>query len=132
MANRFPTNQSEHDNVIQAAYNGLDKVNHDVYINPRHSNRTSVAGFYPDIIITNKGDNNVKFIIEVETADSINQSEVQQWINFSTKISGTFYLLVPYEHKNKAEVLCRQNGVKARFGTYRKDVWGTINNIQYE
>jgi len=132
MANRLPQNQNEHDNVIQAAYNGLDKVNHEVYINPGQTNRTSVSGVYPDIIITNKGENNVKFIIEVETADSINQSEVNQWRNYSTKISGTFYLLVPFEYRNMTEVLCRQNGIKARFGTYKKDVWGNIFDIQYE
>lgn len=132
MANRFPANQSEHDNVIQAAYNGLDKTGHDVYINPGQTKNTSVAGYYPDIIITNKGDNKVKFIIEVETADSINQNEVEQWINYSTKISGTFYLLVPYASKNVAESLCRQNGIKARFGTYQKDGWGNIINIQYQ
>lgn len=132
MANRFPANQSEHDKVIHAAYNGLDKTKHDVYINPGQTNNTSVAGYYPDIIITNKGEKNVKFIIEVETADSINQNEVQQWINYSTKISGAFYLLVPYNYKHIAETLCRQNGIKARFGTYQKDGWGGIINIQYQ
>lgn len=132
MANRFPLNQSEHDNVIQAAYNGLDKTNHDIYINPGQIKNTSVAGYYPDIIITNKGETTVKFIIEVETADSINKNEVNQWQNYSTKISGTFYLLVPYEYRNIAETLCRQNGIKARFGTYQKDSFNNIINIKYQ
>jgi hypothetical protein len=132
MASRIVSSQSEHDKVIHAAYDELDKVNHDVYINPGQSNKTSVAGYYPDIIITNKGENSVKFIIEVETSDSINQNEVSQWQNFSTKISGTFYLLVPFDCKNIAEILCRQNGIKARFGTYKKDSSGSINSIQYE
>lgn len=124
-------NQSEHDKVIQKAYDGLDKVNHDVYTNPGQSHNTGVDGLYPDIIITNKGDKYVKFCIEVETADSINQNEVSQWRDYSTRIGGTFYLLVPVEYKNKAELLCRQNGIKARFGTYQKDNWGSITNIQY-
>lgn len=131
MAIRIPVNQSEHDSVIQTAYNGLDRVNHDVYINPGQIHNTSVDGLYPDIIITNKEDKFVKFCIEVETADSINQSEVSQWHDYSTRIGGTFYLLVPIDYKSKAELLCRQNNIKARFGTYSKDVWGNITNIQY-
>lgn len=118
MASRNYNNQNEHDSVIQAAYNNLDKLNHRVYINPNQQKNTSINGHYPDLIITLANDNNVKFIIEVETSDSINNTEVQQWRTYS-QLGGTFYLLVPYASKTIAEVLCRQNGIKVRFGTYR-------------
>jgi hypothetical protein len=118
MANRIPNIQNEHDNVIQAAFNNLDKVNHKVYINPNQQKNTSINGSYPDLIITPINDNSVKFIIEVETADSINNGEVQQWKTYS-HLGGIFYLLVPYASKNLAELLCHQNSIKARFGTYR-------------
>jgi hypothetical protein len=118
MANRIPNIQNEHDNVIQAAFNNLDKVNHKVYINPNQQKNTSINGSYPDLIITPINDNSVKFIIEVETADSINNGEVQQWKTYS-QLGGIFYLLVPYASKNLAELLCHQNSIKARFGTYR-------------
>ena len=118
MAVRNFISQNEHDNVIQAAYSRLDKVNHRVYINPNQQKNTSINNVhYPDIIITSINDNNVKFTIEVETSDSVNSSEVQQWKDYS-EFSGTFYLLVPFASKGVAELLCRQNNIKARFGTY--------------
>lgn len=117
MAFRLYT-QNEHDSVIQAAYNNLDKINHRVYTNLNQQKNTSINGHYPDIIITPAGDNTVKFVIEVETSDSVNTNELQQWKTYS-QLGGTFYLLVPFASKAKAELLCRQNGVKARFGTYR-------------
>lgn len=118
MANRNSTSQSEHDTVIQTAYNNLDKINHKVYINPNQQRNTNINGHYPDIIITPANDNTVKFTIEVETADSINNAEVPQWRNYS-QLGGTFYLLVPFASKQVAELLCMQNDIKARFGTYR-------------
>lgn len=117
MADRHKDYQSLHDNIIQIAFSNLDKINHDVYINPGEHKNTNVNGLYPDIIITNKGERNVKFIIEVETQDSINQNEVSQWTDYS-KLGGQFYLLVPKNMKDTAELLCRQNNIKARVGTY--------------
>ena len=118
MAIRNYISQNEHDNVIQAAYNNLDKLNHRVYTNPNQQKNTSVKGHYPDLIITPVNDNTVKFTIEVETGDSVNNAEVNQWRTYS-KLGGTFYLLVPFASKTMAELLCRQNGIKVRFGTYR-------------
>jgi hypothetical protein len=118
MANRNYISQNEHDNVIQAAYNNLDKINHKIYTNPNQQKNTSINGNYPDIIITPANDNTVKFTIEVETPDSVNNTEVNQWRTYS-QLGGIFYLLVPYASKNTAELLCRQNNIKARFGTYR-------------
>lgn len=110
--------QNEHDSVIQAAYNNLDKINHRVYTNPNQQKNTSINGQYPDIIITPAGDKTVKFVIEVETSESVNTNEVPQWKTYS-QLGGSFYLLVPLSSKAIAEVLCRQNGIKVRFGTYR-------------
>jgi hypothetical protein len=118
MAFRQHLSQNEHDSVIQAAYNNLDKINHRVYTNPNQQKNTNINGHYPDLIITPINDNTVKFTIEVETADSVNNAEVHQWRTYS-QLGGTFYLLVPYASKNLAELLCRQNNIKARFGTYR-------------
>lgn len=117
MADRLIDYQNIHDNVIQVAFDSLDKTTHDVYINPGTRKITSVDGMYPDIIITNKGETGVKFIIEVETQDSVNQNEVSQWLDYS-KLGGSFYLLVPKNMKETAEILCMQNSIKARFGVY--------------
>ena len=129
MAKRNYISQNEHDNVIQAAYNNLDKINHRVYTNPNQQKNTSINGYYPDIIITPINDNTVKFTIEVETADSVNNTEVHQWKIYS-QLGGTFYLLVPLASKGLAEILCRQNGIKVRFGTYRMQSGRYIINYE--
>lgn len=118
MAIRNYISQIEHDSVIEAAYNNLDKIDHRVYTNPNQQKNTNINGHYPDIIITLANDNTVKFTIEVETTDSVTNAEVHQWRTYS-QLGGTFYLLVPFSSKARAELLCRQNGIKARFGTYR-------------
>ncbi|MDO9254928.1 MAG: hypothetical protein Q7U54_05380 [Bacteroidales bacterium] len=118
MAIRNLFTQTEHDAVIKTAFDDLDKVKHTVYTNPNQQKNTSVSGHFPDIIITDINDNNVKFIIEVETADSVNNAEVHQWKTYS-ELGGTFYLLVPLASKSLAEILCRQNNIKTRIGTYR-------------
>ena len=131
MASRDSLSQSLHDRVIQAAFDHLEKENHDVYINPGQQKQTSVGGEYPDIIITPKNDKNVKWIIEVETTSTISQSEaINQWTQYS-KLGGTFYLLVPKVSRNLAEQICIQNNIKARFGTYTIDNFNTIQ-ISYE
>jgi hypothetical protein len=117
MTTRHKDYQAVHDTIIQEAFNSLDKVSHDVYINPGTQNLTSVNSLYPDIIITAKGDINVKFIIEVETQDSVNLNEIDQWKQYS-QLGGIFYLLVPRDMKTTAEILCRQNEIKARIGIY--------------
>lgn len=129
MASRNYISQNEHDSVIQAAYNNLDKTDHTVYTNPNQQKNTSINGQYPDIIITPKNDNTVKFVIEVETAESVNNVEAAQWKSYS-QLGGTFYLLVPQLSRNAAEQICLQNGIKARFGTYRYDNGSYI--IHYE
>ena len=131
MTNRMFDTQSEHDNVIKYAFTTLDKTSHDVYTNPGSQKNTSVNGFYPDIIITDKGEARVKFILEVETEDSITQNEITQWRDY-LKLGGIFYLVVPKKSRQKAELLCRQNNLKARFATYSKDVFGNITNLNYE
>lgn len=129
MGSRNIAGQSLHDSVIQAAYNLLDKVGHDVYINPGQQKNTHINNSYPDIIITDKGSKTAKWIIEVETVDSINLNEARQWKTYSD-LGGIFYLLVPEGSKPQADLLCQQQGIKARFGTYRIELARIV--IHYE
>lgn len=133
MAIRNFHSQSLHDRVIQTAVSQLDKINHDIYANPGSQKNTVVNGNYPDIIITNKGDRTVQFIIEVETSESVNIAEAtNQWRKYATEIRTSFYILVPFAQKNMAVSLCKQIGIAARFGTYNVDALGNITNIKYE
>lgn len=117
MANRNFLRQNEHDVVIQVAANNLDRVRHRIYTNPNQQKNTHINGHYPDIIITPINENTVEFVIEIETEDSVNNNEATQWRIYS-QLGGIFYLLVPLQSKTLAELICRQNNIKARFGTY--------------
>lgn len=110
--------QSFHDQVVKIAADYIDKTKYDVYTNPNGEQNTGLGGHYPDIILAPKGTKNVRFIIEVETTDSITLSEAQnQWAVYS-KLGGTFYLLIPSESLAIAQQLCRQANVQAKFGTF--------------
>lgn len=133
MAYRTPNHQNLHDKVIQFASRNLDNNNYNIYVNPNIEQNAGIGLHYPDIILTEKGNNTVKFIIEVETADSVNIIEAtNQWKKYSTEIKCSFYILVPYNSKNLAISLCKKIGISARFGTYKSDIFGNITEIKYE
>lgn len=124
MAYRNFNIQNVHDNVIQVAADNLVRSgNYRVYTNPGTQQNTSIGNLYPDIILTPTNSNNVEFVIEVETADSVNANEaIMQWRTYSN-LGGTFYLLVPSESRILAGNICLQYGIQAKFGTW------SINNF---
>jgi hypothetical protein len=133
MAARDLKSQNLHDKVIQLAYEQLDKLQHDVYINPDGQRNAWIGDNIPDIIITEKGSMTPKFIIEVETLDTVNIEEAtSQWKKYSTEIKSSFYLLVPLSQKENVINLCKQVDIIARFGTYQTDSFGNVSNIKYE
>lgn len=133
MATRNYNSQSLHDKVIQTAASQLNKTNHDVYTNLGNQHNVWIGSNYPDIVMTKKGTMTAEFIIEVETADSVNIIEAtNQWKKYANEIKASFYLLIPFSHKNLAVNLCKQVGISARFGTYQTDVFGNVTNINYE
>lgn len=133
MANRQYYDQSLHDKVISVARGYLNKTDYDIYENPGGNKNAGIGDNYPDIIMTKKGTKTVEFIIEVETADSINLGEAtNQWKKYANEITATFYLLVPSNYKNVTSNLCRQVGISARLGTYQHDAFGNITNIIFE
>ena len=108
-----------HDRVVEEIRNSLNQTDYDIYINPGSEKNASVAGNYPDVIMTKKGESTVEFILEVETADSVTKSEAEnQWKRYATEIDATFYLVVPKASLNRAIQLCQQVGVNVRFATY--------------
>lgn len=133
MAIRNYNNQNLHDRVIRQAVTQLDTAGHEIFINCYEDRNAWIGENVPDIIMVTKGTSNVKFIIEVETADSVNINEATtQWKKFATEISASFYILVPNTHRNIAVTLCKQVGISARIGTYNVDIFGTITAISYE
>lgn len=133
MATRDTNKQDLHDRVIYYAEQRLDKSNHEVYINPGLDKNAGVGNLYPDIIITRRATTTIEFIIEVETAESINIREAkQQWTRYSKEINATFYLLVPYSNRAQTINLCKLIGISARIGTYQTDAIGHVTSVTYE
>ena len=66
-----------HDKVIAEAVKILNQEKFDIYTNPSQEKNAGINDNYPDIILTEKGTNTVKFIIEVETTDSITENEAE-------------------------------------------------------
>lgn len=121
-----------HDRVIKKTVEYLNSVSYDIYTNPGQIKNAGINGNYPDIVMTQKGTNTVKFIIEVETADSINLNEtINQWKKYAAEINATFYLLVPQKSKNIAQTLCNQVGISVRFATFTENQIGGIT-ISFE
>lgn len=127
MTIRDNSNTLLHDRVISEAVKILDQEKYDIYTNPGQEKNAGINDNYPDIIMTEKGTTTVKFILEVETSDSITQYEAEnQWKKYATEINSTFYLLVPVNAENKANELCKKLGVNVRFAQYTVD---SNNNI---
>jgi len=128
---RIETEQTEHDLIVKEAAKILEATGkYKVFTNPGQEHNVAVGGFYPDIIITNKDSETVRFVIEVETISSIKESEVSQWRDYA-KLGATFYLLVPYSNLETAKRLCAEGKVTASFGYYWRDEQNKIN-ISYE
>ena len=132
MANRDYNNQNIHDRVIAVAAENCRRTgNWTVYSNPGQAHNTRIGNLYPDIILTPPTNNTLQFIIEVETADSINITEaINQWKPYSP-LGGTFYLLVPQSSRVLAGNICRQYGIQAKFATYSIDILNNLT-INYE
>jgi len=98
---RQSTNQGLHDRAVKdIARKRFDGLKYDVYTNPNGEKNASVGAesnpLYADIIVLEKGYGRRTAITigEIETADTINENEAEQWAEYTaTKIP--FYLYVP-------------------------------------
>jgi hypothetical protein len=109
--------QLEHDRVIrllQAKY----KRKFEVAINPGNEQTASVgpphAPWYPDLVLqSNERSRKLLGVVEVETAESLNNLEaMSQWVTFS-KLRVPFHLYVPASGVDSARRLCTDLQVQA-------------------
>lgn len=108
-----------HDKVVRDIVSQLNTETYAVYINPGQEKNAGIGDNYPDVILTKKNESIVRFIMEVETVDSISTDEaIKQWKKYTEEISATFYLVVPLTSLKKAKELCQREGINARFVTY--------------
>jgi hypothetical protein len=105
--------QLEHDRVIrllQAKY----KRKFDVAINPGNEQSAPVGAgpspWYPDLVLQERGRKLVG-VVEVETAESVNNLEaMSQWVAFG-KLRAQFHLYVPASTIDSTRKLCGDLGI---------------------
>jgi len=105
--------QLEHDRVIrllQAKY----KRKFDVAINPGNEQSAPVGNgpspWYPDLVLQERGRKLVG-VVEVETAESVNNLEaMSQWVAFG-KLRAQFHLYVPASAIDSTRRLCADLGI---------------------
>jgi hypothetical protein len=105
--------QLEHDRVIrllQAKY----KRKFDVAINPGNEQTapvgTGTTAWYPDLVLQERGRKLVG-VVEVETAESVNNLEaMSQWVAFG-KLRAQFHLYVPASAIDSTRRLCADLGI---------------------
>ncbi|MBP3528116.1 MAG: hypothetical protein J6K02_05515 [Alistipes sp.] len=127
MAHRTVEMTNLHDKVVNEIKQSLNQRNYDIYLNPGQEKNAGIAGNYPDVIMTIKGTTTVKFILEIETNDSVTKDEAEkQWKKYANEINATFYIVTPESAISKAKQLCQQVGINARFATFSVDGLGNI------
>ena len=105
--------QLEHDRVIrllQAKY----KRKFDVAINPGNEQTAPVGAgptpWYPDLVLQERG-RKIVGVVEVETAESVNNLEaMSQWVAFG-KLRAQFHLYVPASAIDSTRRLCVDLGI---------------------
>ena len=105
--------QLEHDRVIrllQAKY----KRKFDVAINPGNEQTAPVGNgptpWYPDLVLQERG-RKIVGVVEVETAESVNNLEaMSQWVAFG-KLRAQFHLYVPASAIDTTRRLCVDLGI---------------------
>lgn len=128
MAQREINMAGLHDRVVREIKNVLDQKNYDVILNPGQEKNAGIVGNYPDVIMAIKGTRQVRFILEIETADSVTKEEAEgQWKKYANEIRATFYIVVPEGALARAKSFCQLVGINARFATYAFDANGKIS-----
>ena len=112
MAQRPYNSQSLHDSAVYAAQNIYQQYGMHAWVNPGSEKNHPWNGRYIDVIATVNQAADRAWVIEVETADSVSQTEAAcQWVDYSSVYS-TWYLAVPITETEKARQLLSRNGIQ--------------------
>jgi hypothetical protein len=115
VAHRNPEDQASHDKAVEdiAASPRYHTKWGKVITNPGSVKNQTVNGQYPDIVVVwLYVIDNVKEIGEVETSDSVNETEaLSQWLEYG-KLGVPFDLFVPSETYTNAHELVKKYEIK--------------------
>lgn len=129
MSRRTQVGWSIHDRVIQTV--AVAQTAHDTYTNPGQDHNCSVqigwVTVYPDLILCRPSTMIVTHLFEVETVDSVTDTESVQWEQYP-RGPGLFWLLVPHTALAAAQETCRRKRIAANFGRW----WIDQQQIQFD
>lgn len=130
---RSTTNQNLHDKVVKdIAKSRFDGIKYDVYTNPNGEKNAYIGPeenkVYPDIVVLEKGyDRRTGIAIgEIETDDSINDNEAEQWSEYSSSVI-PFYLYIPAGYAQTTIDIMKKKDIKiSGLRTYKYLATGEI------
>lgn len=110
-----------YEKVLKKLYDGLKTEHHEKYKNDKLSEKIfSINNLYPDIILTKKDSEEVQFIIEIATEESILKENINSIWKPLSDIGSTFYLVVPKNKHKVVEKWCIDEKLKVRFGVFEE------------
>jgi len=110
-ASRDTDEQFLHDWVIRKIKEKYGRLYKEVHINPGDEKNYEFKGKYPDAVFVNYGQ--VVMIVEVETAETVNEGEAEQWRELS-ELGVKLSIIVPKENQKKAREICWDKGLAAK------------------
>ncbi|GIW46468.1 MAG: hypothetical protein KatS3mg078_0345 [Deltaproteobacteria bacterium] len=108
---RSKNEQLLHDWVIERLKEKYSRMYKEIHVNPGNEKNFEFKGHYPDAVFVNYGQ--VILIVEVETQETINAEEAQEWKELS-ELGVQLVLLVPRELQNLAREICWKKGIAAK------------------
>ena len=103
--------QSEHDKVVRGIKRICESHGLQVSVNLGSQKKKQVCGYYPDVYAVRGPIPAPYWVIEVETAESITDSEAQeQWVKYD-RVYPAWWLAVPTACKDDAEALLKKLGI---------------------
>ena len=112
MVTRITAKQSAHDAAVGAVKNIYERKAKHVWINPGSEKNKAWNGHYIDIIVANNSDATKAWVIEIETEDSVTDSEARgQWKSYDAAYQTRWFLAVPSGSEARARQLLGKHGI---------------------
>jgi len=106
MATRYTSSQSGHDGVVNAAGQIYREHGKHAWINPDGEKNKDWCGYFIDVIAVETLSSDNAWVIEIETEDSVSESEAKgQWKDYDKVYTGRWYLAVPRSSESEANRL---------------------------
>jgi hypothetical protein len=111
MTTRSADRQSDHDDAVRAAGQIYRQKGKHAWINPNGERNKSWSGRYIDVIAAENPQADKAWVTEIETQDSVSDSEARtQWKDYSQAYQH-WHLAVPIGSKEEANSLLGKHGI---------------------